>query len=204
MNILTNPTNQDLVMAIDQLKKGNLVVYPTDTIYGIAADITNDEAIDKVFKVKQRDYDKPLSVCVHDKCQLKSIAHTNSTIDDIIDKLLPGPYTLLLKKQDNVSSLLTKTDTIGIRIPSNNISYELTKYFPITSTSANITYKQTPDNINDIKNQLKEDISVYIDVGVNKNHDPSTIIDLTGQYPLIVRQGQKTNELENILKMNLY
>lgn len=206
MRVITNPTKNDLKYALNQLKKGHLVVYPTDTIYGIASDINNAEALKKVFEVKNRSLDKPISICLHDFEQLEQVAQMDDILKDIVHKLLPGPYTLLLKKQNTISSLLTSnSDIIGIRIPDNEICFELTKYFPITSTSANLSNKKTPNNIPEIISQLNDDISVYLDVGLIESNKPSTIIDLTDKKPKIIRNTQKDNKLLNsILKMNLY
>ncbi len=191
---------------MDELKKGNLIVYPTDTIYGIAANIEKDEAIKKVYETKKRLRNKPLSVCVHDIKQIKGLAYVNDNIEDIIDILLPGSYTLLLKKLDTTSNLLTaKTDKIGIRIPDSSITNYLTKEFPITTTSANISEEKTPNNISMIQKQLKDNISLYIDIGTIKHNLPSTIIDLTKNKPLIIRKGQYDKQLlEKIIKMELY
>ena len=98
----------------------------------------------------------------------------------------------------------TNTNIIGIRIPDNKITHSLTKDFPITSTSANLSNIQTPDNITDIKKQLGDNIDIYIDCGKKIKNQPSTIIDLTQQNPKIIRQ-HKNNELINkILKIDLY
>ncbi|MBE6494236.1 MAG: threonylcarbamoyl-AMP synthase [Methanosphaera stadtmanae] len=206
MRVITNPNKNDLKYALNQLKKGNLVVYPTDTIYGIASNIADDKALKKVFEVKNRSLDKPISICLHDFEQLEQVAQMNDKLRDIVHKLLPGPYTLLLRKQKSISPLITSnSDIIGIRIPDSEICFELTKSFPITSTSANLSNKKTPNNIQDIINQLNNDISVYLDVGLIGNNKPSTIIDLTNKKPKIIRNTQKDDKLLNsILKMNLY
>lgn len=201
---IENPNKEQLSNIRSDLEKGHLIVYPTDTIYGIGACINDNNAIKEVYQTKQRSYNKPLSICVHDVKQLKQVAIVNENIEKIIDMLLPGPYTLLLKKRSGISNILTaNTDIIGIRIPDNKISYELTKDFPITSTSANISNKPTPNNIPDIKKQLGDKISTYIDCGITSNQ-PSTIIDLTQKKPIIKRQNKKDKLLDNILKIDLY
>lgn len=206
MKIIKNPTSDDIKSIINELSKDNLVVYPTDTIYGIASNISSSNAINKVFDVKNRSHDKALSVCVHDFKQLELVAHINPIQRKIAKLLLPGPYTLLLKKRDDVLPLLTSnSDKIGVRIPDNSIASSLTRHFPITTTSANISNAGTPNNIPDIMKQLGDDISVYIDNGVMEDNTYSTIIDLTGDKPFIVRKGMCDEEkIDAILKMNLY
>lgn len=205
MKIIKNPSNRVLDDIIDELSNGALIVYPTDTIYGIGVDIHNQNAIDRVYNIKERRYDKPLSVCVHDVNQLRQVAQSNKIIDDIIGQLLPGPYTLLLKKRDVISDKLTaNSDKIGIRIPDNSISSYLTRYYPITSTSANISGSRTADNILDIADELGDDIDYYIDDGL-LDKGASTIIDLTTEYPSIIRRGVFDKKLlEGILEINLY
>jgi len=205
MKIIKNPSKNQLDDIINDLSDGGVIVYPTDTIYGIGVDIHNQNAIMKVYDIKNRTYDKPLSVCVHDINQLKQVAQSNEVIDDMVNKLLPGPYTLLLRKKDSISDKLTaNSDKIGVRIPDNRICSYLTKYYPITSTSANISGKTTSDNINDIVNQLGDNINCYIDAGILDN-GASTIIDLTTEYPSIIRKGVYDEKILNeILEINLY
>ncbi len=205
MNIIKNPTDEQINNIISQLKRGEVIVYPTDTIYGLAVNIYDENAIKKVYKIKQRSKTKPLSACFHNLDQIKQATSLNSIQEEIIGKLLPGPYTFLVKKNDKIPNILTSnTEIIGVRIPDNQISYNLTKEFPITSTSANISNKPTPNNIYGIKDQLKDDIITYIDSGILSNSMPSTIIDLTKQYPKIIRKGKIDNTIENILKIKLF
>lgn len=203
MNVLKYNERTNLQEIIDVLKKGNLIVYPTDTIYGIAANINNAESIREVYKIKQRSVDKAISVCFHDFEQLDEYVALTKENRKIITKLLPGPYTFLVKKNDNISPLLTANSSIvGIRIPDNAVSHELTRDFPITSTSANITGKTTPDNINKIQEELGENIHTYIDAGKLKSK-ASTIIDLSTQKPIIVREGTFNEKILNdVLKIN--
>lgn len=205
MTVLNYNDGDNLRNIIDILRYGKLVVYPTDTIYGIAANIYNIRAIKKVFSAKNRSFDKAISVCFHDMEQLENHVDINNNIKGILDKLLPGPYTFLLNKKDNISSLLTaKTSIVGVRIPDNRISYELTREFPITSTSANISNYPTSDNIIEIQRQLGDNIDTYINCGNLKNNIPSTIIDLTNDKPIIIRKGIANEKVLNeIIKINL-
>lgn len=205
MNVLNYNYGDNLKKIVDYLKEGKLVVYPTDTIYGIAADINNFQAIKKVYLVKKRSFDKPLSICFHDINQLENYVLLTDEIKNILKKALPGPYTFLLEKKENITPLLTaNTSIVGVRIPENIISYELTTDFPITSTSANISDYSTPNNILEIQKQLGSNIDIYINQGELKNNEPSTIIDLTNKKPVIVRKGICDEKLLNdILKINL-
>lgn len=205
MNIINYKNTKNLDGVVSLLREGKLVVYPTDTIYGIAADINNIDAIKKIYVTKNRSNDKAISICFHDINQLKDYVYINDKIQNILNKLLPGTYTLLLNKKNNVNPLLTSnSDIVGVRIPNNEIAYKLTEYFPITTTSANLSNYTTPNNVNDIYKQLKENISVYIDYGVLDNNMPSTIIDLTKDNPIIIRKGVCDEKLlKEILNISL-
>lgn len=205
MNILKYSTHNDLNDIIEHLNNGKIIVYPTDTIYGIGANINNQNAIKNVFISKNRPFTKALSVCFHDYNQLKDYVVLDKNRSNIIKKLLPGPYTLLLNKKSKVNPLITaNSNIIGVRIPDNEICFKLTRDFPITTTSANVTNKSTPDNIEEIKKQLNNKIHTYIDVGKLEKNKASTIIDLTQNKPKIIREGiYNKNLLYEILKINL-
>lgn len=205
MKVLTYKNGNNLDSLVDKLQEGKIIVYPTDTIYGIAANINIPEAIKKIYSIKQRPSNKPVSVCFHDYEQLEGYVCLTCNVKQIVEELLPGPYTLLLNKNEKINSLITgNTPIVGVRIPDNSVSYELTKYFPITSTSANISHQQTPNSISQIKKQLGENIDYYIDVGEINNNKASTIIDLTGKKPCVLRKGLCDDKLlDEILKINL-
>lgn len=205
MNVLNYNDGDNLEKVVDSLKEGNLVVYPTDTIYGIAADINNLSAIKKVYQTKRRSFDKAVSICFHDINQLERYVFINDGIKQILQNALPGPYTFLLRKKDDINPVLTaNTSIVGVRIPGNEVSHALTRDFPITSTSANISDCDTPSDIPQIQKQLGDNIDIYIDQGKLENNQPSTIIDLTKEKPVVVRKGKCDEKLlRDILKINL-
>jgi len=188
-------SNQDLSKAFSALSNGELIVYPTDTLYGIGADIFNKKSVEKVFEIKKRSFDKPISVAVSCIEDLEKIAFVDGRVKKIIDIFLPGSLTLVLKKK-NISDLITSgLDNVAIRIPDNKIALELLSMFgPLTCTSANISGQKTPSVISTINMQFKpQDISVYIDDGILAGKS-STILDLTCKKPKILRQGEITKE----------
>mgnify|MGYP005840194835 CR=1 FL=1 len=181
----------DLSKAIAALRNGQVIVYPTDTLYGLGADIFNDEAVKKVFKIKKRGKNKPLPVAVANIKELEKIAIIDEISKHLIKTFLPGKLTIVLKKKDNVSDLVTcGLDKVAIRIPNNKIAlYLLSKFGPLTATSANIHGEKPPININEISLQLRfSDIAVYIDDGV-LDGKPSTIVDMTLKPFKIIRKG---------------
>jgi L-threonylcarbamoyladenylate synthase len=186
----------DLSEAITALSNGEIIVYPTDTLYGLGADIYNNKAVEKVFKFKKRPYTMPLSIAVYDFKSLEKIAYTNHKIKNLVKFFLPGKLTLILYKKSCISDLITAgLDKIAVRIPNNQIALEILSSFgPITATSANIHGQKTPIIIKDIKLQLREkNISVYIDAG-KLDGKPSTIVDLTNNKIKIIREGAISKE----------
>jgi L-threonylcarbamoyladenylate synthase len=180
----------DISKAISALKNGDIVVYPTDTLYGLGADIYNDDAVRKVFKIKKRPLNDPLSVAVSDFNELEKIAIADERTQQLVKQFLPGKLTLILKKKKNVSNIVTGgLDKVAVRIPDNRIALELLFNFgPITATSANIHGLKTPCIINDINMQFKEKVATYIDDG-RLEGQPSTIVDLTDKTIRIIRKG---------------
>ena len=181
----------DVSKAIKALKNGEIIVYPTDTLYGLGADIYNDDAVRRIFKIKKRPTNMPLSVAVSDYNELDKIAFTNDKIKSIANIFLPGKLTLILKKKDRVSDIVTAgLDKVAVRIPDNQITLELLSNFgPITATSANIHGLRTLGIISEINMQFEdEDIAEYLDIG-RLAGQPSTIIDVTGKEIKVIREG---------------
>ena len=181
----------DLSKAIAALANGEIIVYPTDTLYGLGADIYNADAVRKVFEIKKRPMSNPLSVAVSSFNELEKIAFTDDKTRRLAESFLPGKLTLILKKKDCISDVVTgRLDKVAVRIPDNEIALELLSNFgPLTATSANIHGRKTPGIISDISMQFKEnDVSLYLDIGKLAGQ-PSTIVDMTGKQIKIVREG---------------
>jgi L-threonylcarbamoyladenylate synthase len=180
----------DLVGAIAALREGNLVVYPTDTLYALGADIYNESAVKHVFEVKNRPHNVPLPVAVSCFKDIEKIAFVNNNVKCLVNNLLPGPLTLILDKKDNISDIVTSgLGKIAVRIPDNKVALDLLSNFgPLTVTSANIHDSDVPFTINGIQRDLKQSVAVYIEHG-RLDGSPSTIVDVTGDKPVIVREG---------------
>lgn len=188
--------NQILSKAIKALSEGKLIVYPTDTLYALGADIYNEDAVKEVFKIKKRKINEPLSVAVANIDEMEKIAFVNEKARILTKNFLPGKLTLVLKKRPNISDIVTAGfDEIAIRIPDNQIALELlSKFGPLTATSANVHGKKTPGIINDIKMQLNKDkISVFIDDGLLEGK-ASTIVDISSNDVSILRDGDITKK----------
>ena len=175
--------------AIDVLANGGVIIYPTDTVYGLGANIFDNKAVRNIFKIKQRSFLKPLSVLVSDTEAIELIAQISVYQKDTIEKYLPGPYTFILNKTPVVPRVVTGGLThVGVRVPKNEIACKLASLFPITTTSANLSDEEVLSTPEDILNQLGCDVDLVIDVGPLKSDKASTIIDLTTVQPTFIRR----------------
>jgi L-threonylcarbamoyladenylate synthase len=176
--------------AIEALKRGEIIVYPTDTQYALGADIFNIDAIKKIFQLKNRPYDLPISIAVEKLDVINKYAIETEHSEKICKHFLPGKLTIILYKKDVISDLLTGySEKIAIRIPDNKIALELLHNFgPLTITSANMHGKKTNGEIELIHSEFKDKISCYLNYEI-LNNNPSTIVDLTNTKPIIIREG---------------
>ncbi|MFC1687874.1 L-threonylcarbamoyladenylate synthase [Patescibacteria group bacterium] len=185
-------------IALDQatrvLKDGGIVVYPTDTAYGLAIDALNEQAVGKIFIIKKR-VQKPLPVIVSDLKMLETIAKINPLGLKLAKKYWPAPLTLIFEKKDNVPSSLTLgLPTIGVKIPDSKVAIELVKALgkPITSTSANISGTKNNYSLDDVLKQFRDREArpnLYLDAGQLPEIPVSTVIDTTGDKVRVLRKG---------------
>jgi L-threonylcarbamoyladenylate synthase len=188
-----NESNLDLDMidyAIDILSNGGIIIYPTDTVYGLAANVFDDKAVEKIYNIKNRNRSYPISACFPSMDAISLLVEKNKIVTDILNKNLPGPFTFVLYKKRGLGfKFLGNNHKIGVRIPESKIAMELSKIFPITSTSANISSMETLSTPKEIIKQLNHDVDLIIDVGSLKNDKFSTVVDLTKLKPNILRHG---------------
>lgn len=190
-----NPSLKAIKIAAKVLKNGGVIIYPTDTIYGIGVNALDQNAIDKVYKIKERPKKKPLSVIASDIKMAKKYCVFNKKRAEIFKAVFPGPFSLILpiKPPGRAKILTSYKNTLSLRIPDSKITSLLAKELkiPLTSTSANISGLPGSGDINKVLKQLenkKNQIDLVLDAGVLPKKNPSTIIDLTGDEPKIVRK----------------
>lgn len=175
--------------AINVLADGGVVLYPTDTIYGLGANIFDNKAVRRVFDIKQRSFLKPLSILVRDVEAINLVAKVSLGQINTIKSYLPGPYTFILDKRDIVPRVITSgTSHVGVRVPDNELACRLASIFPITTTSANLSDDEVLSNPGEILKQLDCEVDLVIDVGDLNTGHASSIIDLTGFKPKIIRK----------------
>ncbi len=194
---LTNDTKENIISeALKVLKNGGVLIYPTETVYGIGVDPTNSEAIKKLLVYKAKREGKPLSIAVDSKKMARNFVKINKTAENLYDNYLPGPITIVSKSLGKVvEGVESEEKTLGVRIPDYQLVCEIITKFggPITSSSANASNKKRPYSIDDILNNIsetqKEIIDLIIDVGKLPENEPSTVVDTTLDDFVILRQG---------------
>lgn len=186
--------DEELLQCINGLKCGKLVVFPTETVYGIGANSMDKVAVDNIFKAKGRAHDNPLIVHVSDKEMIYSlVSNINEIEEKIIDIFCPGPLTIILPKKDHIPDNVTcGLSTVGIRMPSNNIAHILIQKsgIAIAAPSANISGKPSGTNIEDIYSELQDKVDYIIDGGVCDIGLESTVIKVIDNKVKILRPGK--------------
>lgn len=180
------------------IKDGGIVVFPTETVYGIGVNGLNKNALKKLYEVKQRPLNKPISLLVNSIEMINQLTKNITKLEyALMKEFFPGPLTIILQKKDIVPNILTaNSDTVGIRMPSNKIALELIKYagVPIATPSANLSGKPTGTNFKDIIKDFDGKADYFIDGKISKTGFASTIIKVTDEVPHILRQGPITKE----------
>jgi L-threonylcarbamoyladenylate synthase len=179
-------------VALALLKSGGVLVYPTDTVYGIGGDATSEEVVKEVHRVKGSERSKPLSVMVSDFGMIDYYCDTGVWEDMILDKYLPGPYTFVLKKSEKRYMPASPSERLGVRIPDSAFCQALCQRFgrPIITTSANLTGQKPPVEFGQIDKKVLDQVKVAIDGGATKYKTPSIVIDLVERRYL--REGAKS------------
>lgn len=184
--------------AAQLIQKGEVVAFPTETVYGLGTDALNSSAVKKIFKAKGRPADNPLIIHIHDKKDLKRLARDIPEITEkIIEKFWPGPLTIVLKKSKIVPKITTGgLDTVAIRMPKNKIANLLIKEsgVPLAAPSANFFGRPSPTLAKHVSDDLSGKISMILDGGKTRIGIESTVIDLTSKTPMLLRPGGITLE----------
>jgi tRNA threonylcarbamoyl adenosine modification protein (Sua5/YciO/YrdC/YwlC family) len=189
------PSEAAIAKVVKVLQDGGLVIYPTDTVYGLGCDITNSRALDKIAKIKGVKLEKAnFSFICHDLSNLSDyVKQIDTSTFKLLKRALPGPYTFILPGNNNLPKEFKKKTTVGIRVPDNSIALEIVRQLgnPIVSTSIRdedevIEYTTDPELIFEKWQNL---VDLVIDGGYGDNIG-STIIDLSGDEPVVIREGK--------------
>ena len=180
------------------IKEGGIVIFPTETVYGIGTNGLNEKAVQQLYEVKQRPLNKPISLLVNSIDMIEEIAKDITDIEyELIKEFFPGPLTIILKKNNIVPNILTANqDTVGIRMPANKIALKLIEYagVPIATPSANISGRPSGTNIKDIMEDFDGKVDYFVDGGPSKIGRASTIVKVEKGIPKILRKGAISEE----------
>ena len=180
------------------IRQGGIAVFPTETVYGIGTNGLKENSVKRLYEVKQRPLNKPISLLVNGINMINEIAQEITDLEKaLIKEFFPGPLTIILKKKDTVPNIVTaNSNMVGVRMPSNEIALKLIEYagVPIATPSANISGKTSGTNMEDIMKDFEEKVDYFIDDGPSKIGISSTIVQVIDGVPHILRQGKITEE----------
>ncbi|OEU71570.1 MAG: threonylcarbamoyl-AMP synthase [Desulfuromonadales bacterium C00003093] len=187
-----NPHTRHINQVTECLRQGGVIIYPTDTTYGLGCDIFNRKGVKKIFQIKQRDSRKPFSFICTDLAEISNYAQVSNFAFKIMKRHLPGPYTFVLEATKIVpDSLSTKQKTVGVRIPDNRICQEIVRQLghPLVTTSANLSGESAPQDPRQIDENMGRMVDIVIDGGISLG-EASTVISLVDDQIEVLRQGR--------------
>ena len=192
--------NNNITQAIKDIEQGKLVCFPTETVYALAANALNMQAIEKIYTIKGRDFNKPLALLLKDIASAKEVVKTNKNFDKLAKAFCPGPITFIMQKSATYplpSGLNSGVDTIAVRIPKNDIALDILQKANcyIVATSVNPSGKKEATNAKQAQEYFGDKIETIIDGGECDLKVASTIVDLSEGTIKIVREGIITEEM---------
>lgn len=191
-------TSVDLGSAIAAIHRGEVIIYPTETVYGLGANALDSVAVEQVFDLKRRDRSEPISVSVGSIDAVESVANPTPQTMEFIRSFLPGPVTVVCERTDRLPDILTAgQERVGIRIPDHEIALALLDQTPpLTATSANRSGEPSAREVDDIAESLRTEVGAILDSGRTAGH-PSTVVDV--DLGLIHRRGANVTAVESWL-----
>lgn len=207
--IIKELTRENLKIIKNQIEKNELIIFPTETVYGIGANALSKQAVTKIFEVKERAKNNPLIVHLKNKKEIEKYAIIQNDIErKLIDKFMPGPFTIILKKKDIIPDCVTANmNSVGIRIPNNKIAQEILNSVkvPIAAPSANISSRPSGTCVEDIISEFDNLVNYIIDGGKSKVGLESTVVKVIDNIPTILRPGYITYDdiISTIGKCNI-
>lgn len=192
-------TNTDeLKIVCNLIKNGEIVIFPTETVYGIGANAYDEKAVGKIFMAKGRPSDNPVIVHIADKRTISEIARDVTEVEQkLIDVFMPGPFTLILNKTDKIPDIVSGgLPTVAVRMPDNVIARGIITFsgVPIAAPSANISGRPSGTSVEDIRQELEGKVSAIVDGGETQIGLESTVVRVIEEVPHILRPGKITPE----------
>jgi L-threonylcarbamoyladenylate synthase len=192
-------TDDDLAAAADAIRGGGLVVYPTETVYGVGADALEADAVESVFDAKRRERDKPLSFAFPDAESARDHLRVGDTERAFMDAFLPGPVTVVCEKRDTVPDVLTGgRDRVGVRVPDQDVALALLeRVAPLTATSANVSGRPSVTDPTELGDDFLDAVDVVLDAGETAGGTPSTVVDVARDE--VIRPGADADAVRDWL-----
>ena len=189
--VLPADKKDSIESALSLFRDGEIVAFPTDTVYGLGADPFQASGIIKLFEAKGRDSNKAIAVLIGSLEQIPLITdHMTDIAIRLCEAFWPGGLTVIVPRKSTLPELISNTDRIGIRIPNHPIALEMLKAFgPLATTSANLSGKSNTQSASDVYDQLNTRIPLILDGGKCQGGVPSTVVDCSGAEPVILREG---------------
>jgi len=187
-----NPQLRLIRKAVQILNDGGIIIYPTDTVYGMGCDLFNKRVIEKIYEIKQRSKKQPFSIVCADLSDISNYAVVSNYAYKVMKRLLPGPYTFVLEASRLVPKILTpKRKAVGIRVPDNRICLALVREFgrPIISTSVTAERGEIMVDPFEIEKKLRRRIDLFIDGGIIAT-ELSSVVSLVDDVPEVIRVGR--------------
>ncbi len=181
-----------VIRGAEILRGGGIIAFPTDTVYGLGADMSNCKAVKRIYEVKNRPKDMSFPLLISNISQLKKLTEEIPEMAFIMAKYFwPGGLTLIMRKANTLPEYISSQSTVAVRIPRHPIPLALIKYLgkPIIGTSANISGGQSALTADEVRRQLGNKVDLILDGGETPGGNESTIIDITGVEPVVLRQG---------------
>ena len=207
LDLKNNTDYSNLKEAANIIKTGGIVLFPTETVYGLGANAFDSNAVEKIFIAKGRNPKNPINLLISDMKMVEMIATNINELEyKLMEAFFPGPFTIILQKSSNVPSIVTAgKDTVGIRMPNNEIARKLVEHagVPIAAPSANLSGKPSGTNFNDLYNDFKDKVDYMIDGGNSSIGIESTIVQVIDNIPHILRPGSITeSQIEAVCGIN--
>ena len=190
---MVNPEPRVIRRAAEVLSGGGIIIYPTDTVYGLGCSVTDKNAIERIHLVKRQRAGKPFSFVCSDLTHISEYAQVSNAAFKIMKHLIPGPFTFILpsgRMKQLPKILLSKRKTVGIRVPDSPVTLALVKELghPILSTSVTLDDSEPLNDPDLIREHFHNAVDLILDGGLLTS-EPSTVLDLTGEQPVVVRKG---------------
>ena len=190
-NHLSSDSSNSISHAVDVLKRGGVVAFPTDTVYGLGVLASMSVSIERLYTIKGRDHTKAIAVLIANTDQINQIvAHADEKILKLARRFWPGPLTMVLTKHKDLPDKLSADETIGVRVPDHPVALKLLEEAgPLAVTSANLSGGENALTGDEVMKQLSGRIHLLLDGGETPGGVPSTVVDLTGNLPKLLRSG---------------